>query len=221
MSSLRPLLTRRTFVTHRILPSAAYTDDYDPHNQAITTTPTTISEEQRHALDSALRVDQAGEIAAVSIYQGQIAVLGRNGKLKPMLQEMLEQEKKHITVMDKLQIQHRVRPTVLTEVARVAGFGLGAATAFMGKEAAMACTEAVETVIGEHYDDQLKEMESLPSDHPSVPLLKDVIREFRDDELEHLNTAVQNDAQKAPAHALLSAIVGTGCKVAIELCRRV
>lgn len=68
---------------------------------------------------------------------------------------------------------------------------------------------------------QLKEMESLPSDHPSVPLLRDVIREFRDDELEHLDTAVQNDAQRAPAHALLSAIVGTGCKVAIELCKRV
>ncbi len=66
---------------------------------------------------------------------------------------MLNQEKKHITVMDKLQVQHRVRPTILTEVARVAGFGLGAATALMGKEAAMACTEAVETVIGEHYDE--------------------------------------------------------------------
>lgn len=150
-----------------------------------------------------------------------MAVLGRDAKLKPMLQEMLDQEKKHIAVMDKLQVQHRVRPTILTEVARVAGFGLGAATALMGKEAAMACTEAVETVIGEHYDDQLKEMESLPSDHPSVPLLRDVIREFRDDELEHLDTAVQNDAQRAPAHALLSAIVGTGCKVAIELCKRV
>lgn len=69
------------------------------------------------------------------------------------IQEMLNQEKKHITVMDKLQVQHRVRPTILTEVARVAGFGLGAATALMGKEAAMACTEAVETVIGEHYDE--------------------------------------------------------------------
>jgi ubiquinone biosynthesis monooxygenase Coq7 len=66
---------------------------------------------------------------------------------------MWDQEKKHLAVMDKLQRQHRVRPTVLTEVAKVAGFGLGAATALVGKEAAMACTEAVETVIGEHYDE--------------------------------------------------------------------
>ena len=66
---------------------------------------------------------------------------------------MWDQEKKHLDVMNKLQRQHRVRPTVLWEVAKVAGFGLGAVTALMSKEAAMACTEAVETVIGEHYDE--------------------------------------------------------------------
>ena len=69
------------------------------------------------------------------------------------LQEMWEQEKKHLAVMDKLQVQHCIRPTILSEVAKVAGFGLGAATALIGKEAAMACTEAVETVIGEHYNE--------------------------------------------------------------------
>ena len=67
---------------------------------------------------------------------------------------------------------------------------------------------------------QLKAFEQLPADHPSVPLLKGVITEFRDDELEHLDIAVENDSQKAPAHALLSTVVGAGCKVAIELCKR-
>ena len=66
---------------------------------------------------------------------------------------MWEQEKKHINVMDKLQVQHRVRPTILADAARAAGFLLGAGTALMSREAAMACTEAVETVIGEHYDE--------------------------------------------------------------------
>jgi ubiquinone biosynthesis monooxygenase Coq7 len=66
---------------------------------------------------------------------------------------MWEQEKKHMQVMNHLRAQHNVRPTMLWEVAKVAGFGLGAVTALMGREAAMACTEAVETVIGEHYDE--------------------------------------------------------------------
>lgn len=68
---------------------------------------------------------------------------------------------------------------------------------------------------------QLKEMESLPHDHPSVPLLKSVVKEFRDDELEHLEIAVEHHSQRAPAHALLSSVVGVGCKVAIELCKRI
>jgi len=68
-------------------------------------------------------------------------------------QEMWDQEKKHLYVMNKLQVQHRVRPTLLNSVVQVAGFGLGAITALMGPEAAMACTEAVETVIGEHYNE--------------------------------------------------------------------
>ncbi|GLB35286.1 putative catalyzes the hydroxylation of 2-polyprenyl-3-methyl-6- methoxy-1,4-benzoquinol (DMQH2) during ubiquinone biosynthesis [Lyophyllum shimeji] len=197
-----------------------YTDPLHGTDPAVTTTPQNITAQQREALDSALRVDQAGEVAANWIYKGQLFVLGRDKRAGPLIQEMWDQEKKHLLVMDKLQLQHRIRPTVLSEVAKVAGFGLGAVTALMGKEAAMACTEAVETVIGEHYDDQLKEMESLPHDHPSVPLLKDVVREFRDDELEHLDTAVENFSQRAPAHALLSSMVGVGCKIAIELCKR-
>lgn len=67
---------------------------------------------------------------------------------------------------------------------------------------------------------QLKELDCLPSSHPSIRLLHEVIKEFRDDELEHLDTAVAHDSQRAPAHALLSTVVGGGCKVAIELCKR-
>ncbi|RDB24001.1 5-demethoxyubiquinone hydroxylase, mitochondrial [Hypsizygus marmoreus] len=212
---------RRYASTSRSLPSEMYTNPLHSGEPAVSTTPTSITAAQRNALDAALRIDQAGEIAANWIYHGQHFVLGRDPHTGPLIQEMWDQEKKHLLVMDKLQLQHRIRPTILTEVAKVAGFGLGAVTALMGKEAAMACTEAVETVIGEHYDDQLREMESLPHDHPSVPLLKDVVREFRDDELEHLDTAVENYSQRAPAHALLSSVIGAGCKVAIELCKRV
>jgi ubiquinone biosynthesis monooxygenase Coq7 len=72
-----------------------------------------------------------------------------------------------------------------------------------------------------HTHSQLKELEALPQTHPSVPLLREVVREFRDDELAHLDTAVEHHSQRAPGHALLSTIVGAGCKVAIELCKRV
>ncbi|KAH9927045.1 COQ7-domain-containing protein [Amylocystis lapponica] len=208
------------YLATRATPSAAYFDPAQSHEPSVTDTPPQLTGEQRHTLESALRVDQAGELAANFIYMGQAAVLRRDTVAGPLIQEMWDQEKKHLAVMNRLQLQHRVRPTALWQVARAAGFGLGAVTALMGREAAMACTEAVETVIGEHYDDQLKDMEKMPAS-PSLLLLKDVIREFRDDELEHLDIAVENYAQRAPAHALLSTVVGAGCKVAIELCKRV
>jgi ubiquinone biosynthesis monooxygenase Coq7 len=66
---------------------------------------------------------------------------------------------------------------------------------------------------------QLRDLQG--STHPSIVLLRDVIREFRDDELEHLDTAIEHNSQSAPAHAFLSSVVGLGCKVAIELCKRV
>ena len=64
---------------------------------------------------------------------------------------MWDQEKKHIKTFDQVVKQHRVRPTALYPFWKAAGYALGAGTALMGKEAAMACTEAIETVIGVHY----------------------------------------------------------------------
>jgi len=66
---------------------------------------------------------------------------------------MWDGEKKHIAAFDKLITQHDVRPTALYPLWKAMAFGLGAGTALMGKRAAMACTEAVETVIGEHYNE--------------------------------------------------------------------
>jgi ubiquinone biosynthesis monooxygenase Coq7 len=66
---------------------------------------------------------------------------------------MWETERHHLKVCGELQKQHNVRSTLLWPVWEGMAFGLGAVTAAMGKEAAMACTEAVETVIGEHYDE--------------------------------------------------------------------
>src|SRR3546814_14167290 len=63
-----------------------------------------------------------------------------------------------------------------------AGFALGAATALIGPEAAMACTAAIETEIDRHYTEQLEELGG------EDPELGAAIREFRDDEREHRDT---------------------------------
>ena len=72
-----------------------------------------------------------------------------------------------------------------------------------------------------NFVSQLRDLRKFNSKHPSLLLLEEVIQEFRDDELEHLDIAVDNFAQRVPAHAFLSSVVGGGCKVAIELCKRI
>lgn len=169
---LRPSTSRCLATLAAESPSARYLNPARANDPEVVDTPSDLTPEQRHNLDrlvllsgsmaqnqtkvlyySALRVDHAGEVAANWIYRGQMAVLGKDPQSGPLIQEMWDQEKKHLQVMTRLQSQHRIRPTILTEACKIAGFGLGAVTALIGREGAMACTEAVETVIGEHYDE--------------------------------------------------------------------
>ena len=97
-----------------------------------------------------LRVDHAGEYAAVHIYRAQQAVFqGRAGHeaLAADMGEMGAQEAVHLARFEALLNAERVRPTLMTPVWRLAATALGAGTALMGEKAAHACTGAVESVI--------------------------------------------------------------------------
>ena len=99
----------------------------------------------------------------------------------------------------------------------------------MGREAAMACTEAVETEIGTHYNDQVRTLLSMAvqmekSGEELGPDLKELIgdiRRIRDEELEHLDHAVENDAKKAVPHEFLTGIIRAGCRSAIWVSERI
>lgn len=160
-----------------------------------------------------LRVDQAGELGAVRIYQGQRAVLGR-GRHGPVLAKMAQQEQHHLDTFSTLIGERGVRPTIFSPIWHVAGFALGAGTALLGERAAMACTVAVEEAIDEHYAAQYA---VLGDDEAE---LKATIEEFRQEELEHRDIGLANEAEKAPAYPLLSTAIKSGCKLAIWLSER-
>ena len=165
-----------------------------------------------------LRVDHAGELGAVQIYQGQRAVLGAaKGKerLAAQLEEMEGHEAVHLARFDALLNQHAVRPTVMTPLWRLAGFALGAGTALMGEKAAHACTEAVESVIEKHYAGQVAELADRD------PELAAELAKFRDEELAHRDLAVEEGAREAPGYGLLSAVIQAGCRTAIKISEKV
>ncbi len=169
--------------------------------------------------DRMLRVDQAGEYGATRIYAGQLAVMGTQARHSRTIAGMAAHEAEHSRALDAMLIERGVRPTLLQPLWSAAGFALGAATALLGPEAAMACTAAVEQEIDRHYTAQL---EQLGADGGAPdPELADVVERFRDDERGHRDIALAAGAEKAPAYALLNGAIRLGCRVAIRLSERI
>ena len=164
---------------------------------------------------SMIRVDQAGEYGATRIYAGQLAVLRPSSPAAKLISRMALQEQRHLDRFDHLVAERRVRPTALQPLWNAAGFALGAGTALISEEAAMACTDAVETEIDRHYKRQL---DDLGEDDPE---LSADIAEFRAEELEHLETARAAGAERAVAYPLLTGAIRAACRVAIALSKRI
>jgi ubiquinone biosynthesis monooxygenase Coq7 len=156
---------------------------------------------RRNDIHSMIRVDHAGEYGAKRIYEGQLSVLGKDA----VIRKMAEQEQAHLDYFDKEIVSRQVRPT--------AGYTLGALTAKMGREAAMAGTVAVETVISEHYADQLRALKN----NPKEKKLRAAIKKFKAEEEEHHDIGVKHGAD----YPLLTKLIKSGARLAIVVAKRV
>ncbi len=162
-----------------------------------------------------VRVDQAGEYGATRIYAGQLAVLPPNSAAAKLISRMAMQEQRHLKRFDQLVGERRVRPTLLQPFWNIAGFALGAGTALMSEEAAMACTDAIETEIDRHYKQQLDNLGD------GDPELSADIAQFRDEEIEHRETAREAGAERALGYPVLTGAIRAACRVAIALSKRI
>lgn len=166
---------------------------------------------------SMIRVDQAGEYGATRIYAGQLAVMGDRAPHAGEVRAMADQETDHLAQFDALMARRGVRPTALQPLWSAAGYALGAATALLGPEAAMACTAAVEEEIDRHYTRQLEQLSADGDD----PELAGLVERFREDERAHRHAALAAGAERAPAYPLLNAAIRLGCRAAIRLSERI
>jgi 3-demethoxyubiquinol 3-hydroxylase len=145
------------------------------------------------------------------------------------MKHMYDQEAGHFKTFNEMIAKHRIRPTIMYPVWRVAATALGWSTAVMGKEVAMVCTEAVETEIGEHYNNQVRVLLEWERDMEArgeevSEEMKDMLstlRRIRDEELEHLDVAVENDAKLAKPYDLLTNVIRGGCRAAIWISERI
>lgn len=167
------------------------------------------------AIASMIRVNQAGEYGAKRIYAGQLAIMGDRHPAARSIAHMAEQEQRHLDAFDRIIAERGIRPTAIQPFWHVAGFALGAVTAAIGPEAAMACTAAVETEIDAHYREQLDQLGD------AEPELAAHIADFRAEELEHRETALAEGAERAPGYPIMSAAIRLGCRAAIALAKRI
>ncbi len=166
-----------------------------------------------------IRVDHAGEYGAVAIYRGQRAVFDRlrsKARIASQLEEMQADEQHHLDAFDEMIQSGQSRPTALMPLWSVAGYGLGVATALLGEKAAHACTEAVESVIEKHYDDQVQELERFGETE-----LAGKFATFRDEETAHKDLALGEGAKEAVGYPLLSNVIKLGCRLAIKVSEKV
>jgi len=172
----------------------------------------------RERVKQMIRVNHAGEYGAKRIYAGQLAVLGKK-PVGHVIQEMADQEQRHLDVFSDMLVKRRVRPTALMPLWHVCGYALGAATALMGEKAAMACTVAVESVIDEHYAAQEQQLTA------EEAALKSTVSEFRADEKEHHDVAerytLENGKESSPFYHILTQMVVYQTKLAIWLSTRI
>ncbi|MHA6287460.1 demethoxyubiquinone hydroxylase family protein [Maricaulis sp. CAU 1757] len=166
-----------------------------------------------------IRVDHAGEYGAVTIYRGQRAIfstLPHKARIARQLRDMEAEEQHHLDAFDGLILNGDTRPTLLAPLWKAAGTALGMGTALLGDKAAHACTEAVETVIEQHYAAQIEELRRIGEDE-----LADLFTLFREEEIAHRDTAIEEGSTETPGHRLLTGLIEAGCRVAIGVSERV
>ena len=165
-----------------------------------------------------IRVDHAGERGAIKIYEGQLLALNtfvKNDKLKKIIEDMKEHEKEHCEYFENEIEKRNIKPTKFLKLWDLLGISIGFGSTLLGKKAAMLCTASVEEVIQEHYANQIKHLQS------DEKKLKDKIIKFREDEIDHKDTAYEEGATKQGPYTILDNIIKTGSRIAISISEKI
>ncbi len=158
-----------------------------------------------------MRSSHAGELGAVWIYRGILAVT-RDAEVRAFAEHHLGAEQVHLSFFE----QHLPEPlqTRLALLWRPAGWLLGALPALWGPSAVYRTVAAVETFVDRHYAEQIEML----GDQPAHRWLRDQLVEFRADECVHRDDAAGRTA--AGQSGLWVRIVGAGSAMGAAVARR-
>ena len=174
-----------------------------------------------------LRSDHAGEVGAVQIYRGMLAV-SRSPELRRFAQHHLVTEQAHLLTVE----SHlpKAQHSRLLSAWRLAGWLTGALPALFGERAAYATVAAVETFVNQHYLSQIEWIDAhldaeLAVGQSSVQTarlhgLRADLERCRLDELQHRDEALTAGVAQGVFISAWTALVSSGSASAVALARR-
>lgn len=184
--------------------------------------------DDKNKLNEMLRVNHSGELGAINLYKGQIAAIKHLSSIKKQpdllraLHEMYNQEIVHFEYFKRLIEDQKIRPSFLTPLWSTLGFTIGYITGILGQKTAMTITVGVEIVIGDHYKEQLSILNNMTLSY-KIPLddIIKMISQFMDEELEHLDIAMNYHAEEMCSHFYFRQLIEICTTLAISLAKRI
>ena len=159
-----------------------------------------------------LKVNHAGEFGAIRIYNAQLAVARRMFPvIVPALEEMRDDEIEHCRLFYEAMPVRRARPCRIMAFWSFGGYVLGFVTALMGRNMVWICTEAVEATVHRHLEDQTAFLVGRD------PALHDLIASIQQQELAHLQHAIDHQPHRGIVRALALPVIGFATECLIWL----
>jgi ubiquinone biosynthesis monooxygenase Coq7 len=150
-----------------------------------------------------LKVNHAGEFGAIRIYGAQIAFAKQfYPSLVPALADMRDDEIEHCRLFREAMPARQARPCRVMALWSLGGYVLGAVTAVLGPNMVWICTEAVESTVHRHLQDQLAFLQSRDA------ALYQLILSIQEQELSHLREAEEHQTAKGPLRAVALPVIG-------------
>ena len=128
---------------------------------------------------------------------------------------MKKHEDEHCSFFENEIKKRNISPTKFLPLWDLLGLGLGFGSTILGKKAAMLCTASVEEVIDEHYLNQINQIKD------DEKKLKEKIKKFRQDEIDHKDIAYEEGATKKGLYSVMDKVIKTGSRIAINISEKI
>jgi len=175
-----------------------------------------MNKKNNEKIDEILRVNHAGEFGAQVIYKSQIK-FSKDKNLKKELKRISDEEMVHFKYFDEEILKNRTRPTVMQPIWKIGGYVLGAVSSILGEKYVHACTEAVESTIVDHYNEQIEFLKKAKIKND----LKINIQKFCDEEKGHKENSTRKIDSTDKGLMVFKGLTKIATKAAIKISKQI